>query len=79
MSGLGTMVVPLINLEDLCSELVEPEEFIRIFNEERESIARVEVVPPKLGESGFGKFRVVRKYSVPRVAWRSLISNERKF
>jgi hypothetical protein len=78
VSGLGTITVPLIDVEDLYSELVEPGEFIRIFNEERESIARVEIVPPRLGESGFGKIRVVRKYSVPGVAWRSLIRNERK-
>lgn len=67
----------IIELEDLYSEVVSPEEFIRIFNEERDTIERVEAVPPRLGGRGFGRIRVVRKYPVPRIDWDKLTKNER--
>jgi hypothetical protein len=67
----------VVRFDDLCSEVVDAEEFIRIFNEELDTIKRVEVVPPKLGEPGFGRIRVVRKHFVPRIDWDNLTENER--
>jgi hypothetical protein len=57
VNGIG-----IVQLDDLNSEVVDPKEFIRIFNEERDTIKRAEIIPPKLGEKGFGKIRVVRNY-----------------
>jgi hypothetical protein len=71
MNGTG-----IVELDNLCSEIVDPEEFIRIFNEERESIERVEVIPPKLGDGGFGRIRVVRKHPVRKITWGKFITNE---
>jgi hypothetical protein len=36
-----------------------PDEFVRRYSEESPKISRVEVVPPRLGEPGFGKLRVI--------------------
>lgn len=66
-----------IELKDLYSEVVSAEEFIRIFNEERETIEQVEIIPPKLGERAFGRLRVTRKYPVARIDWDKLTKNER--
>jgi len=78
---MGNMIGEVINsaragvldVDDFYSELVDPEEFIRIFNQERDTIERAEIVPPKLGEGGFGRIRVVRKRPVYKVNWGTLI------
>jgi hypothetical protein len=73
MNALG-----IIELEDLYSEVVSPAEYIRIFNEERDTIERAEIIPARLGERGFGKIRIVRTYPVRKISWKSLSGNERR-
>ncbi|MCS6804813.1 MAG: hypothetical protein RMM98_08865 [Acidobacteriota bacterium] len=66
----------IIDIKDLYSEVVSTEEFIRIFNEERDTIEQVKIIPLRLGERGFGRIQVTRKYLLPSVV-RETLTNKR--
>lgn len=42
-------------------EILSPQEFLNLKGHERENIKSVQIVPAKLGQSGFGKIKIVRK------------------
>lgn len=42
-------------------EMLSPQEFLRLKDSERENIKSAQIVPPKLGQHGFGKIKVTRK------------------
>ena len=44
-------------------ETVTPEKYVRIYGSDPESIERVRVVPPNLGEGDFGKILIKRRKS----------------
>lgn len=60
-----------ITLEGLYIEVLSPEEFLRFYNEEKQHIRSVRVIPPIIGQKGFGKIVVIRntpKYTIPQRA-----------
>jgi len=48
--------------------LLSPQEYVALADKERAKFKEVRIVPPRLGESGFGKFLLMPKnpiYKVP--------------
>lgn len=44
-------------------KVLSPREFVRLNAAEKRNVKRTEFVPPRLGEPGFGKMRVVLRRS----------------
>ncbi len=44
-------------------EMMTPQQFINTFSKNRSGIRSSKIVPPKIGERGFGKIAVIRKPS----------------
>lgn len=42
-------------------ETLTPDEYLQLFQKHPEQIQSVEIIPPKIGSRGFGKFKVTYK------------------
>ncbi len=47
-----------INLYPQKDILLTPEEYLKLVEKDRSAVKSAKIVPPKLGEKGFGKLRV---------------------
>jgi hypothetical protein len=57
--------LPAIDLELLQEEIISAEEFLKRYKSgDKDTIYGAEIIPPKLGQKGFGKFRVKRNRPV---------------
>ncbi len=45
-------------LHKINEEILSPREFLNLKSSDRDNISRAEVIPPRLGQNGFGKIRV---------------------
>jgi hypothetical protein len=58
------MDIDVIDLEPSETQEVSPTEFLRLYEDERDDIASVKIVPPVLGRRGFGRIVVTHKAPV---------------
>ncbi len=45
------------------TQAITPRKFVKIYEKNKNSIQSVKIIPPKLGEKGFGKIEIKRKTS----------------
>ena len=57
----GFEAVPRVEL------LLSPKEYLALTEEERANFKQVTIIPPRLGESGFGKFLLMPKNLIYKV------------
>jgi len=57
-------MVSTIELDSFYTEEVTPAEYLRIFQHERDEIDSAQIVPPQLGQSGFGRILIIKKTPV---------------
>jgi hypothetical protein len=57
-------MMPTVELASFYTEEVTPDEYIRIFRDERDKIDSAQIVPPQLGQKGFGYILIVKKTPV---------------
>jgi hypothetical protein len=64
------MDIDVIDLEPSETQEVSPSEFLRLYEDERDDIASVKIVPPVLGSRGFG--RIVVTHTAPVYSYRGI-------
>lgn len=57
-------MVSTVELDPFYTEEVTPDEYLRIFHDERDKIDSAQIVPPQLGQSGFGRILIIKKTPV---------------
>jgi hypothetical protein len=57
-------MISTVELDPFYTEEVSLDEYIRIFRNERYNIDSAQIVPPQLGQSGFGRILIVKKTPV---------------
>jgi len=57
-------MMPTVELDSFYTEEVTPDEYIRIFRDERDKIDSAQIVLPQLSQKGFGYILIVKKTPV---------------
>lgn len=53
-----------LDIRPVTEQELTPEEFLKLMKNNRSAVKSSKIVAPRLGEQGFGKIRVVRKFNL---------------